>query len=100
MAQVAEQGRIASHTTEVELKRGAAQRTQREAERNWHTWTHPAWLTDQFYAERIRPRLDGLEIKALAASLGVSIPYASSIRAGRRKRHPRHWETLAKPVGN
>jgi CRISPR associated protein Cas1 len=99
MAQVAAQGRITSHTAEAELKRGAAQRTQREAERKWHTWDHPAWLTGQFYAERIQPRLDGLEVKALAASLGVSIPYASSIRAGRRKPHPRHWDTLARLVG-
>jgi CRISPR-associated endonuclease Cas1 len=99
MAQVAAQGRITSHTAEAELKRGAAQRAQREAERKWRTWSHPAWLTDQFYTERIQPRLDGLEVKALAASLGVSIPYASSIRAGRREPHPRHWETLARLVG-
>src|SRR5208283_4901407 len=37
--------------------------------------------------------------KAVASALGVSIPYASGIRAGRRIPHPLHWQALAQLVG-
>jgi hypothetical protein len=96
---IAEQGRLAAHSHEAELKRGATQRTRYEAQGNWHIWNHPEWLTEQFYAEQIQPRLGTVEVKAIAASLGVSIPYASYIRAGRRIPHPRHWEKLAHLTG-
>jgi hypothetical protein len=29
----------------------------------------PAWLTDQFYAEQIQPRLGEVEVKTIAAAL-------------------------------
>lgn len=96
---VAEQARMEAHTPEAQLKRGATQRKQYEAQRNWDMWSHPAWLNDQFYSEQIQPRLGQIEVKAISAALQVSIPYASYIRAGRRRPHPRHWETLAQLVG-
>jgi CRISPR-associated endonuclease Cas1 len=95
---IAEQGRIASHTRESELKRGATQRRRHEAQSKWHVWSHPAWLTEQCYSEQIQPRLGKVEIKRIAASLGVSNTYASYIRAGRRRPHPRHWEKLASMI--
>lgn len=96
---VAEQGRMASHTVESEAKRATTQRKRHAARRGWSMFTHPAWLTEQFYAERIQPKLGAFEIKTLAEQLDVSIPYASYIRAGRRRPHPRHWEVLARLVG-
>lgn len=96
---IAEQGRIASHTTKAELKRGATQRKRHEAQSKWHIWSHPAWLTEQFYAEQIQPQLSKLEVKRIAAALDVSFTYASYIRAGRSRPHPRHWETLARLIG-
>jgi len=96
---IAEQGRIASHTPDAELKRGATQRKRHEAQGRWHIWSHPAWLTEQFYSEQIQPRLSKVEVKRIAASLGVSNTYASYIRAGRRRPHPRHWKPLAQLVG-
>ncbi len=95
---IAEQGRMVSHSAESELKRGATQRKRHEAQRNWHIWNHPTWLTEQFYSEQIQSRLGKVEVKRIAATLGVSITYASYIRAGRRRPHPRHWETLARLV--
>ncbi len=92
---IAEQGRMASHSAESELKRGATQRKRHQAQCNWHIWNHPTWLTEQFYSEQIQPRLATADVKTIAAALGVSITYASYIRAGRRRPHPRHWETLA-----
>jgi hypothetical protein len=62
-------------------------------------FTHPAWLTEQFYEEQIQPKLAAFEVKRLAEQLDVSIPYASYIRSRRRVPHPRHWETLARLVG-
>jgi hypothetical protein len=38
-------------------------------------------------------------ISTIALTLGVSLPYASDIRAGRRRPHPRHWLSLARLVG-
>jgi hypothetical protein len=37
-------------------------------------------------------------ISTIALTLGVSLPYASDIRAGRRQPHPRHWLSLARLV--
>ncbi len=96
---IAEQGRIAAHTADAELKRGATQRKQHEAQSKWHIWSHPAWLTEQFYSEQIQPRLGTSEVKKIAATLGVSMTYASYIRAGRRRPHPRHWLALAQIAG-
>jgi CRISPR-associated endonuclease Cas1 len=96
---IAEQGRMASHSAESEFKRGATQRKRHEARRNWRVWDHPAWLTEQFYTEQIQPRLGAAEVKTIAATLGVSVTYASYIRAGRRVPHPRHWLILAPLAG-
>jgi len=34
-------------------------------------------------------------LSEIASAIGVSIPYASDIRKGRRRPHPRHWQALA-----
>ena len=95
---IAERGRMASHSAESELKRGAAQRRRHEAQHKWSILDHPAWLTEQFYSEQIQPRLSRLEVKTIATTLGISIAYASYIRAGRRRPHPRHWQKLAQLI--
>src|SRR5581483_2787338 len=79
----AEKGRLAAHTLEAKLKRAAAQRRRHEAQRKWRVWEHPTWLTEKFYSEQIQPRLATVEVKTMAETLGVSITYASYIRAGR-----------------
>src|SRR5260370_36704026 len=96
---IAEQGRMASHSAECELKRGATQRKRFAAQRSWDQSRQPSWLTEQFYSEQIQPRLGTLELKRIAATLGVSITYASYVRAGRRRPDVGHWEKLARLVG-
>jgi hypothetical protein len=59
----------------------------------------PTWLTEQIYSEQIQPRLGTIEVKTIAAALDVLITYASYIRAGRRRPHPRHWLVLAEMAG-
>jgi transcriptional regulator with XRE-family HTH domain len=43
--------------------------------------------------------LASASLSEIASAIGVSIPYASDIRRGRRRPHPRHWRTLAKLAG-
>jgi len=56
----------------------------------------PTWLDNEAYLTKIRHRLAGFTYAAIASALGVCVPYAASIRSGRRIPHPRHWETLTR----
>ena len=58
-------------------------------------------LADETARKRFRyePRLTGVTVPLIASALGISQPYAAEIRAGRRRPHPRHWQTLARIVG-
>jgi hypothetical protein len=62
---------------------------------NWEPGDIPAWLTTAVYDNKIQPSLANVAISRISATLGISEPYASEIRAGRRRPHPRHWQTLA-----
>ena len=97
-ATVPSQGRIASHSAESELKRGP----HGEGDMRLSvigTFGITDMADEQFYSEQIQPRLGKVEIKTIAAALDVSVTYASYIRAGRRRPHPRHWGSLAQLVG-
>jgi hypothetical protein len=97
-ATVPSQGRIASHSAESELKRGP----HGEGDMRLSvigTFGITDMADEQFYSEQIQPRLGTVEVKRIAAILGISITYASYIRAGRRRPHPRHWETLTRLGG-
>ncbi|HXM92815.1 MAG TPA: hypothetical protein VOA64_00950 [Candidatus Dormibacteraeota bacterium] len=75
------------------------QRSHRLSERVWKPADKPDWLDDKAYAQEIHPHLADVTISNIAMTLGVSLPYASDIRAGRRRPHQRHWLTLARLVG-
>jgi hypothetical protein len=68
------------------------------AERAWNPADQPDWLDDKTYVQQIHPRLADVTISNIALTLGLSFPYASDIRAGRRRPHPRHWLSLARLV--
>jgi hypothetical protein len=53
-------------------------------------------LSDKTYEHKILPRLAGITVSAIASALDVSMPYATEIRAGKRRPCPRHWLTLAR----
>jgi CRISPR-associated endonuclease Cas1 len=99
MLEGAQLGRIATHTPEAEALRGATQRRQADALRAWRPSNLPKWLTQDVYKTRVRPALRSLTVSAIALALRVSLPYATDIRNGRRRPHPRHWQTLAELVG-
>jgi CRISPR-associated endonuclease Cas1 len=93
---VAQQGRIASHTPEAQISRAKTQLRHLAEIRAWDPSTLPDWLTEQEYRQRVQPRLAGLTVRAIATALGISAPYATDIRSGRRIPHPRHWRALAR----
>jgi CRISPR-associated endonuclease Cas1 len=99
LIKAAHKGRIASQTPKVLARLGEKQRSHRLAERAWNPTDQPDWLNDQAYAQEIHPRLADVTISTIALTLGVSLPYASDIRAGRRRPHPRHWASLGRLVG-
>jgi len=94
-----QRGRDASHSSEAQASRAEKGRRNTEARWAWQPSNQPAWLTEQSYREKIHPLLAGLTVRALASALGVSIPYASNIRSGKRHPHARHWKALAKLAG-
>jgi hypothetical protein len=96
---VARLGRIASHTNEAEISRTKTRLRHVAALKAWDPTALPDWLTEQAYHEKIQPRLPEVTVPAISTALGISEPYATDIRAGRRVPHPRHWQSLAQLVG-
>ena len=91
-------GRIATHTPKAETRRAATMRRQEAAKLAWNPSDLPEWLTEHAYREMIQPKLTTVTVSAIASALGISKPYATDIRAGRRVPHPRHWLLLASAV--
>ena len=66
----------------------------------WSQSSLPEWLNEEFYVQKIQPKLRALKVREIAEAMQVSHPYAADIRAGRRRPHPRHWQALAQLVGS
>src|SRR5207244_10878343 len=92
-------GRVAGHSPEARARQAEAQRRHEAAKCGWLASSLPAWLNHETYREKIQPRLAGITYSSIASVLGVSLPYAAGIRAGRHRPHPRHWQALAELVG-
>jgi len=99
MVEVAKQGRVASKSAESRTRLAATQLRQATARWSWDPSSKPDWLTDNFYTNQIQPKLTNATLSQIASAIGVSILYASDIRRGRRRPHPRHWVTLGLLVG-
>jgi CRISPR-associated endonuclease Cas1 len=99
MLEIAGSGRLASKSIESRSKVAATQRRQQRARYDWQTSSQPDWLTEEFYAKRVQPLLRNASLSKIASAINVSIMYASDIRRGRRRPHPRHWQALAEVVG-
>jgi len=96
---VARKGRVASHTYNAEALRAETQRRYAAQQKAWQPSQQPAWLDEETYREEIQPRLNEITVPTISTALGLSEPYATDIRAGKRIPHPRHWLTLAQLVG-
>ncbi len=99
MVEIAKLGRVNTHSAIAETRRGRTQAKQHLALRNWNTDTQPKWLSEAVFRNEIQPLLSRIEVSRIAQAIDVSHPYATSIRRGDKRPHPRHWQRLAKLTG-
>jgi hypothetical protein len=97
MVDVARVGRLTANNPQAQAKRRTTQRRNHAARRAWNPSSQPAWLTEQFYSEKVAPLLADTSRNAIARMLSVSRAYAARIRRGERP-HPRHWQALAEVI--
>src|SRR5580700_9337133 len=90
---------ISSPTSTLLLLRIATQRQHKRAIQNWKPSDLPGWLTRDVYVKQVQPVLASVAKSRIRSALGVSEPYSSDIRAGKRIPHARHWQALAQLVG-
>ncbi len=99
MIETARQGRLTCQSAEAQAKRASTQRRQAIERSSWDSSRQPTWLSADVYKRELFPRLRQVTVAAIASALSVSEVYASNIRSGKRKPHPRHWQALAKLSG-
>jgi CRISPR-associated protein Cas1 len=92
-------GRKSAQSPEHLAKRASTMRRHKQAIQNWNPSDLPPWLTGNVYVRQIQPALASVGKSQIRSALGVSEPYSSDIRAGKRIPHPRHWQALAELVG-
>jgi hypothetical protein len=96
--ELAKLGRVAGHSPDARARQAEKQHQHAAELKAWNPSNKPDWLTEEVYREKIQPRPSGITVSATASALGLSVPYAAEIRAGRQLPHPRHWLTLAQLV--
>jgi CRISPR-associated endonuclease Cas1 len=94
----AKRGRIAAQGPDAQARRVKTQRRNASAQQKWEK-SGQSKIGDEVYRNEIQPRLSGVTIPAIMSALNVCESYAADIRRGRRRPHPRHWQTLGKIVG-
>ena len=99
LIKAAEKGRLLSHLPEATAKRIAGRRKHAAAIRAWKPSDLPEWLREETYRRDIQPKLASVKLPVLMAAMGISKPYATNIRNGKRLPHPRHWLTIAQLTG-
>jgi CRISPR-associated endonuclease Cas1 len=95
LTEVARKGRVLSQSAEACIKRATTQRKNALAQHAWSPATETSRGLDW---EQIGPKLAETSASVIAKQIGVSRYYATLVRAGRRRPHPRHWLALAKVV--
>ncbi len=99
LIELAKRGRLTAHSPEAHARQSEKQRRHGAEVRLWNPAKQPDWLTADFYREKIQPRLSEITVPLISSALGLSVPYAAEIRAGRQLPHPRHWGKLARMAG-
>jgi hypothetical protein len=94
MLDAARVGRQTANGLEAQEKRAITQRKNALAQHAWKPSDQPAWLTEEFYFEKVQPLLAAMSASAIGRQISVSRWYAGRIREGYRP-HPRHWQALA-----
>ena len=99
MAQIALISHSKPQTSKVRARLSKTLSDHAVANSWWSPSSLPAWLDEEFYVQKIQPRLKTMKVREIAHAMQVSQPYAAFIRSGRRRPHPRHWQALAQLVG-
>ena len=99
MKNLAPSGWAANQSAQAQALRSQAQQRHAAAQKAWDPASHPSWLNEDTYRQKIQPLLKRISTSALATALGVSWAYASLVRKGQKLPHPRHWVRLAEVVG-
>lgn len=92
-------GRTAARRPEARAKHSQSARRHALARSSWDSFGQPVWLTPEFFLKKIRLPLANISSSKIRAAIGVSHWYASKIRQGCYRPHPRHWQALAELVG-
>jgi hypothetical protein len=95
LLQAAKLGRIAAHAPTAEARRSASHIKQVEAQKQWNPSDLPKWLDEDYYREKVLPRLSQLTITKIQVAMDVSFPSAAMVRKGIKIPHPRHWLALS-----
>ena len=95
LVSAAKLGRLAARSPESRAKHSVSRRRHAEACSAWKATSQPAWLTSEFFSEKLQPLLAKTSTSLIKSAIGVSRWYAGRIRKGYRP-HPRHWHALAK----
>jgi hypothetical protein len=99
LIELAKKGRTVAQTPQAQVKRTATMLRHGLARKAWNPASLPVWLNEVAYTERVRPALMSFTSAAIARALGVSPLYATNVRSGKRRPHPRHWLALARLAG-
>jgi CRISPR-associated endonuclease Cas1 len=99
LANAARTGRKIAQGSEAQARRARTRRKNALAQYAWKSSDQPAWLTEEFYVEKIQPLLAQISASVIARRISVSRWYASRVRSGERRPHPRHWRALVEVVG-
>src|SRR5260370_5689135 len=94
MLNAARIGRRTANSPRAQVKRANTARKNALAQHSWKASDQPAWLTDEFFLEKIQPLLTNTSAGVIARQLLVSRWYSGRIREGYRP-HPRHSQPLA-----
>ncbi len=78
-----------------EAGRAKGQRNAEHAAANatWEAEHGSGWDPEEFRRE-VLPRLQGVPLRAMIATTGLSLRYCSLVRRGDQVPHPRHWDVL------
>ena len=85
---------VAAHSASAKALASQSRRRHAAAMSAWDPSCLPDWLNAEAFTEKIRPLLANVATSAISTALGVSWVYASHIRAGGKRPHPRHWVKL------
>jgi CRISPR-associated protein Cas1 len=99
MIAAAQLGRVAAKTLEARTKHAKSMSRQALARYAWNPSSQPAWLSAEFFSDSIQPLLTNVSASVIQSRLGISRYYASKIRQGQCRAHPRHWKELALLAG-